>query len=316
MGWWIGGLLVAGLMFLAPILGYLSSPWAAFWVSGKNAIPPPIVFEVGGSVVTGDIPVGAGPVSDAVRYQLARQAGFTHEDAVLAVAISIAENGTGNPAAQSQQNQDGTYDLGLWQINTRWWAQFGGRDALVDPWRNAQAAYSIKGRQGFCAWFTYDRNCGPNHTSSYRQYLPRAEAAALVQNVQRPPDEGERLMAAITPWMNVRYQLGGCTGTGIDCSCFTQLVFQKLGVSIPRTAQMQWDATTRVSQPEVGDLVFFHSTYATSDYITHVGIYMGGETMISAATPAVGRQSILSQYWQQHLAGFGRIRRPVVPGQA
>jgi len=52
--------------------------------------------------------------------------------------------------------------------------------ALTDPWRNAQAAYYIKGRQGWCAWSTYGPGCqyhacGP---PCYLSFLDRARAAS------------------------------------------------------------------------------------------------------------------------------------------
>jgi Lysozyme like domain len=181
---WIGGLLLACLLVFSPILGYLSSPWAAFWLKGDNTIPPPIIVEpvTAQSIDPGNLNLNAGALSDAQRFQLARLAGFSQQDAILATAISIAENGSGNPAAMSAINRNGTYDLGMWQINTIWWAQFGGRDALIDPWRNAQAAYYIKGRQGWCAWSTYGpgcqaHGCGP---PCYLDFLGRAQRAAQV----------------------------------------------------------------------------------------------------------------------------------------
>ena len=40
-----------------------------------------------------------------------------------------------------------------------------------------------------------------------------------------------------------------------------------------------------LSQAQAGDLVFFHSTYNTSDYVTHVGIYVGNNQMYHAGNP-------------------------------
>lgn len=175
------GVLIVG-MTLAVMLGYLSSPWSTFWLRGKNAVPPPIV--VGPPLPDPDnlAPI-VGAVSDAQRYQLARLAGWGAEDAIIATAISLAENGSGNPAALSGLNDNGSRDLGIMQINSVWWPQFGGQLSLIDPWRNMQAAYYIKGRQGWCAWSTYEASCGPGHTGSFRAFLARAREAAH----QQPP---------------------------------------------------------------------------------------------------------------------------------
>jgi len=118
---------------------------------------------------------------------------------------------------------------------------------------------------------------------------------------------GGALSAAINPWLGVPYVFGGSTKKGVDCSGFTQAVFRDLGVQLPRTAQTQYNATQRVSKPEVGDLVFFEHTYDSSDRITHVGIYVGNDQMVSAIQPRVGRQSINSGFFRAHFAGYGRV---------
>jgi len=63
----------------------------------------------------------------------------------------------------------------------------------------------------------------------------------------------------------IPYLYGGTTPAGFDCSGFTQYIFGKLGVSLPRTAEQQRQATTPVSTPEVGDLVFFATRPGTTE---------------------------------------------------
>mgnify|MGYP001003795209 CR=1 FL=1 len=76
------------------------------------------------------------------------------------------------------------------------------------------------------------------------------------------------------------------------------------------TAQAQYDATQHIplSQAQAGDLVFFHSTYNTSDYVTHVGIYVGNNQMYHAGNP-IGYTDLTSAYWQQHIICAGRIKQ-------
>ena len=175
-------LFIGPLLLLAPILGILVSPWAPFWLSGQTgdiAGTPSEPLPVA-AVDPGVLTPAHGFVSDAQRYILARAAGFS--DPITATAISIAENGSGDPAALSGVNFNGTRDLGLWQINSGWWSQFGGPTALVDPFTNARAAVVIYGRQGWCAWSTYGpcptHGCGPPCFSSF---LARATNASHVQ---------------------------------------------------------------------------------------------------------------------------------------
>lgn len=70
---------------------------------------------------------------------------------------------------------------------------------------------------------------------------------------------------------------------GFDCSGLTKAAYAAAGVSLPRTAQTQFDAGPHVpaGQPLLpGDLVF----YGTPGNIHHVGLYIGGGLMINAPT--------------------------------
>ena len=108
-----------------------------------------------------------------------------------------------------------------------------------------------------------------------------------------------------------RYVFGGDNPlTSFDCSGLTQWSYRKAGINLPRTAQQQYDATEHIplSQAKAGDLVFFHSTYNSGTYVTHVGIYLGNNQMYNAGDP-IGYADLTSPYWQQHLIGAGRIKR-------
>jgi cell wall-associated NlpC family hydrolase len=55
-----------------------------------------------------------------------------------------------------------------------------------------------------------------------------------------------------------------------------------------------------------GDILFFHSTYSTTDTVTHVGIYLGGGMMIHAGRP-VNITSIHTPFWTNHFFAVGRL---------
>jgi len=71
----------------------------------------------------------------------------------------------------------------------------------------------------------------------------------------------------------IYYVYGGTTTAGFDCSGFTQYVFGKVGISLPRTAEQQRQFATPVSNPQPGDLVFFGAP------ASHLGIYAGNGKM-------------------------------------
>ena len=83
--------------------------------------------------------------------------------------------------------------------------------------------------------------------------------------------------------IGVPYLWGGMSGNGIDCSGLSRLLHRWIGIDIPRDADMQYAAAKPVEPPfEAGDLIFFGEG-DDSGKITHVGISLGGWTMIHSS---------------------------------
>lgn len=105
------------------------------------------------------------------------------------------------------------------------------------------------------------------------------------------------------------YVFGAKGPDKFDCSGFVSWSLTHSGVkNINTNAQGLYNASTPVSRDNAqpGDLIFFHSTYSTSNTVTHVGIYIGNGQMIHAGKP-VQYSSIDTRYWQEHFYAFGRI---------
>ncbi|MDR4950466.1 bifunctional lytic transglycosylase/C40 family peptidase [Neobacillus cucumis] len=106
------------------------------------------------------------------------------------------------------------------------------------------------------------------------------------------------------------YVWGGANpNTGFDCSGFIQWTFAQAGIKLSRTAQEQYDESSKISPAEArpGDFVFYTNTYETDKYITHIGIYMGNGKMFDSNSSGIGIHNIKIPYWQSHLVGFGRV---------
>ena len=120
----------------------------------------------------------------------------------------------------------------------------------------------------------------------------------------------QKIFSEALKYQGWKYVYGGSNpNTSFDCSGLTQWCYGKAGIKLPRTAQMQYDATQHIPLPQAraGDLVFFHSTYNSGTYVTHVGIYAGNNRMYHAGNP-IGYADLTESYWQQHLIGAGRVK--------
>ena len=112
-------------------------------------------------------------------------------------------------------------------------------------------------------------------------------------------------------YVGTPYVWGGSTPeTGFDCSGYVCWVYNQNGYDVGRTtANGLWQKSQHISEAEAkpGDLVFFEGTYDTPGK-SHVGIYLGNGMMVSAGDP-IKYANIHSSYWQQYLAGFGRLSK-------
>lgn len=125
---------------------------------------------------------------------------------------------------------------------------------------------------------------------------------------QTPPTSSEimiNIVANSAELIGVPYQWGGTTTKGFDCSGFLQYVFAKEGIKLPRTVAEMWTATSTVSAPEVGDLVFFE-TYQAGP--SHAGIYIGNNQFVhSGSNSGVTISNLTYMYWQDRYLGTKRV---------
>lgn len=98
---------------------------------------------------------------------------------------------------------------------------------------------------------------------------------------------GAKVVAEAKKYLGNRYVYGGNSLTnGIDCSGFTQQIYAKFGVSLPRTSKAQSTTGKSVSRAnaKAGDLFF----YCSGGPVHHVAIYEGNSRIVHAANERRG----------------------------
>ena len=96
-------------------------------------------------------------------------------------------------------------------------------------------------------------------------------------------------------------------GKELDCSGYTQIVYNKFGRRIPASASQQYRRYHfDNNEMKQGDLIFFSTNKKN---ISHVGIYLGDSAFIHS--PGKNREikvdDLKSKYWKQCFRGTGSV---------
>jgi len=129
---------------------------------------------------------------------------------------------------------------------------------------------------------------------------------ALLLNTEVERIQNISLYQSIDDWYGTRYQLGGTTKNGIDCSAFVQTIFlSSFAVTLPRMAKDQYKVTRRISRTELkeGDLLFFN----TRGGVSHVGIYLQNNKFVHASVSGVMISDMFEPYYVRHFIAAGRV---------
>jgi len=145
--------------------------------------------------------------------------------------------------------------------------------------------------------FIVQRAVVPVSRSTTRSPISATATPTQKAPVVAPSSNAGGVLGIAASLAGIYYIYGGTTTAGFDCSGFTQYVFNKVGISLPRTAEQQRQATTPVTNPRPGDLVFF----GIPAY--HNGTYAGNGMMWDS--PKTGSAIALHAIWSSTVT-YGR----------
>jgi gamma-D-glutamyl-L-lysine dipeptidyl-peptidase len=125
--------------------------------------------------------------------------------------------------------------------------------------------------------------------------------------IQPKPLSVNEVLTLAESLIGVPYSWGGNTVYGFDAAGLVQMLYQQMGISLPRDIADQADMpqmrSKSVSELERGDFLFF--SLADDGQIDHVGIYLGSGQFLHASSkntpPSVQVASIKTPYWQASL---------------
>jgi cell wall-associated NlpC family hydrolase len=114
----------------------------------------------------------------------------------------------------------------------------------------------------------------------------------------------EALVQTAKKYLGTPYVWGGTSPSGFDCSGFLNYVYDKHDIDLPRTTSDIWNIGSRVSRPEVGDIVMFE-TYKPGP--SHAGIYIGSNEFIHSGDRGVEITSMNNVYFKPRYLGTIRV---------
>jgi cell wall-associated NlpC family hydrolase len=124
--------------------------------------------------------------------------------------------------------------------------------------------------------------------------------------------QAAKAIAEAKTYLGTRYQWGGMSRTGVDCSGLMVLAFRAAGVTLPRVSGDQYRAGRDLSRGQIrpGDLVFFRS--GPNRTIGHSGLVVevlpsGEIKFIQAISSGVVISSLNETHWASHYLCACRI---------
>lgn len=150
--------------------------------------------------------------------------------------------------------------------------------------------------------------CGKNKKSVVKAESSVAKKYAEILQVTPNQLKNTKLYQFIDDWYGVKYKYGGLTKSGVDCSGFTNLLYQNVyKKQLPRTTSELAEQINKVSKNKLveGNLVFFNIEGKKN---AHVGVYLINNKFVHASTSkGVIISSLENPYYKKAYNKGGKI---------
>ncbi|GIH97586.1 C40 family peptidase [Planobispora siamensis] len=159
--------------------------------------------------------------------------------------------------------------------------QFGGTAPVSATTTSATSGTaSTTSAADFAAALDEAKSAASSTTGSTRSTTATTATGTATSGSADGKVTGQDVVEQARRYLGVPYLWGGTDPKkGLDCSGLVQLVYKKLGISLPRVSQDQQNegrSIPSLKQAQPGDLLTFGSP------ATHIGIYIGDGKMLHA----------------------------------
>lgn len=139
--------------------------------------------------------------------------------------------------------------------------------------------------------------------------LSNSELIQEKLNVSEKEIRNNPLYSFINEWYGVPYKYGGCLKNGVDCSCFTDILLEKVyNKKIARVTNDIYiqSVKSEIKEAKSGDLVFFKINSKT---VSHIGVYIKDDFFVHASSSRGVMISNLDEaYYRKYFFCIGKIK--------